>query len=60
MIRYGIRNEGFTRGVLPHPTVLVIDEEGKVAYKRVDVDYTERPPAEELVGVVRGLTAGTD
>lgn len=58
--RYGLWNQGFTRGVVPHPTALVVDEAGNVAWKRVDEDYTQRPPAEELVEVVRGLTAGTD
>ncbi len=60
VIRYGLRNEGFTRGVLPHPTVLVIDEEGKVRYKRVDVDYTQRPPAEDLVVAVEALRPASD
>ena len=42
-------------GVLPDPTALVIDGEGRVRYKRIDEDYTERPPAEELVEAVRAL-----
>jgi peroxiredoxin len=55
IIRYGIRNERHTDGVLPDPTALVIDREGKVRYERIDVDYTKRPPAEELVAAVRKL-----
>ena len=55
IVAYGIRNEDHTDGVLPHPTTLVIDEDGKVAWKRVDVDYTQRPPAAELVEAVEAL-----
>lgn len=53
--RYGLRNEGFTRGVVPHPTALVVDREGKIAWKRVDTDYRERPPASDLVAAVEAL-----
>lgn len=55
--RYGVRNPDHPAdaGVLPHPTALVIDRDGRVRYKRVDVDYSVRPPAEELVEAVRGL-----
>jgi peroxiredoxin len=53
--RYGIRNLRHTRGVLPDPTALVLDREGRVRYKRIDEDYRVRPPAEELVAAVRAL-----
>jgi peroxiredoxin len=56
--RYGIRNRRHTDGVLPDPTALVIDREGLVRYKRIDEDYTVRPPAEELVEAVRSLASG--
>ncbi len=52
---YGIRNQKVTDRVLPDPTALVLDREGKVRYKRIDVDYTVRPPAEELVKALRAL-----
>lgn len=51
--RYGIRNRQHTDGVLPDPTALVIDGEGRVRYRRIDEDYTVRPPTEELVEAVR-------
>lgn len=57
---YGLWNEGFTHGVVPHPTALVIDREGSVAWKRVDTDYRERPPAEDLVAAVRALAEPGD
>ena len=53
--RYGIRNRQHTSGVLPDPTALVIDRAGRLRYKRIDEDYTVRPPAEELVKAVRAL-----
>lgn len=55
--RYGIRNEKQTEAVLPHPTALVLDGEGRVRYKRIDVDYTIRPPAEDLVDAVKALSS---
>lgn len=55
--RYGLTNEAFTRGVVPHPTVLVVDADGAVAWKQVDVDYRQRPPASAVVAAVRALSA---
>lgn len=51
--RYGIRNREHGDGVIPDPTSLVIDREGIVRWKRVDPDYTVRPPVEELVRASR-------
>jgi peroxiredoxin len=53
--RYGLWNEAFTRGVVPHPAALVVDREGNVAWKRVDTDYRLRPPATDLVAAVAAL-----
>jgi len=59
--RYGIRNPRSTDAVLPHPTALVLDRDGRVRSKRIDVDYRVRPPAEDLVEAVRALSrAGAD
>ena len=52
---YGLWNEGFTHGVVPHPTALVVDRDGNVAWKRVDTDYRQRPPASDLVAAVEAL-----
>lgn len=41
--RYGILNH--ESGKIPHPTAIVVDRAGKVAYVRVDEDYRVRPPA---------------
>ena len=55
--RYGLRNPDHPAeyGIAPHPAAFVIDRDGVIRYKRVDVDYTVRPPAAELVEAVRGL-----
>ncbi len=55
--RYGIRNQKVTDRVLPDPTALVLDREGRVRYKRIDVDYRVRPPAAELVDALKKLKA---
>lgn len=49
--RYGLRNPDHppSYGVAPHPAALVIDRDGVIRYKRVDVDYKVRPAAGELV-----------
>lgn len=53
--RYGIRNREHQDGVLPDPTVLVLDREGTVREKWIDPDYTKRAPAEDVVEAVREL-----
>ena len=55
ILRYGLGNEAFTRGVIPHPAALVIDRDGTVAWKRIDVQYQERPSPDELLDAVRAL-----
>ena len=58
--RYGLRNPNHppSFGIAPHPAAVVIDREGVIRYKRVDVDYKVRPRAAELVEAVRGLGKG--
>lgn len=53
--RYGIRNRRHEGEVLPDPTSLVLDAEGRVRAKWIEEDYTVRPPAEELVDAVRQM-----
>lgn len=46
--RYGILKEEGAE--IPHPTAIIVDRAGKVAYVRVDEDYRVRPPtATELL-----------
>lgn len=40
---------------LPVPATFVVDSDGKVAFAHVDVDYTTRANAEDVLSVVRDL-----
>ncbi len=52
--RYGILNPDGGRPV-PHPTTLVIDEEGVVRWKFIEVDYRIRPTNEDILAAVTEL-----
>jgi peroxiredoxin len=46
--RYGLLNEKSKR-VVPHPATYVIDRQGKVRWKFIEVDYTKRPSNEDVL-----------
>lgn len=48
MDRYGLLNEKSKRAI-PHPATYVIDRQGKVRWKFIEVDYTKRPSNEEVL-----------
>lgn len=49
--RYGLRDPEYAHqkvdGV-PHPTVLVLDRDGRIRWMKVESDYRERPSVEEV------------
>ncbi len=47
---YGIATDD---GKLPHPTVVVIDEKGKVRWVHLDEDYRRRPSPDTVLDAVR-------
>jgi alkyl hydroperoxide reductase subunit AhpC len=52
--RYGILNpdgKGW-----PHPATYVIDKQGVVRWKFVEIDYTKRPSNEEILQALRKLS----
>lgn len=51
--RYGILNPD-GRG-WPHPTVLIIDRDGVVRWRFMEVDYRTRASNEEIVAALREL-----
>jgi peroxiredoxin len=51
----GIRNEGH-RKTVPHPTVIVVDEQGVARWVASDENYKVRPPASEVLAAVYSLT----
>jgi peroxiredoxin len=52
--RYGLLNEDSGRP-MPHPATYVIDREGVVRYRFVEVDYKVRPTNEDILEVLKGL-----
>jgi peroxiredoxin len=53
---YGLeRPDSKTR--VPHPTALVIDQEGVIRYRRIDVDYVKRPSPAELIEAIDEVRA---
>ncbi len=46
--RYGLLNEKSKR-VIPHPATYVIDRQGKVRRKFIEVDYKVRPSNEDVL-----------
>ena len=54
--RYGLFNPDAPRdSPVPHPTTLVIDREGVVRWKFVEVDYRIRPSHEDILAALDAL-----
>ncbi len=54
--RYGVFNPDESRGrAVPHPTVLVIDKQGVVRWKFIEIDYRIRPTNEDILSAVAEL-----
>ncbi len=54
--RYGIFNPDESRGrAVPHPTVFVIDKDGVVHWKFIEIDYRIRPTNEDILTEVAKL-----
>ena len=51
---YGVRNERADK-TIPHPTVVVVDEDMMARYVASDERYRKRPPADEVVEAVRSI-----
>lgn len=53
--RYGLRDPEYagtkTDGV-PHPSVFVLDRDGRVRWERIESDYRERPSNEEVAAAL--------
>ena len=53
--RETVRRYGVLNGNVAHPATFVIDAEGVIRWKRVDRDYTNRPPVDTVLAQVREL-----
>jgi peroxiredoxin len=51
--KLGVLN--LARGNMAHPTTLVVDRLGKVRFVEEDVDFSKRPSAATLLGVLKTL-----
>ena len=56
--RYGLLNaaDPRERGI-PHPTVFVVDEEGTVRWKFVEINYKVRPTNEDILAALEEVWA---
>ena len=52
--RYGVFNPDGRRPI-PHPTTLVIDKQGVVRWKFIEIDYRIRPTNEDILTAVAEL-----
>ena len=52
--RYGVFNPDGARPI-PHPTTLVIDKQGVVRWKFIEIDYRIRPTNEDILAAVAEL-----
>ncbi len=51
--RYGLFNQADPRGrAIPHPTAYVIDMEGRVRWKFIEVNYRIRPANEDILAAL--------
>jgi peroxiredoxin len=55
--RYGLLNDKSNRGI-PHPATYVIDRQGVVRWKFIEVDYKVRPSNEDVLAQVRKVETG--
>jgi peroxiredoxin len=51
--QYGLVNQ--SNGTMADPATIVVDRSGTVRFVRVDVDFRQRPRAQDLLEVVRNL-----
>ena len=59
--RYGLLNQHDPNArPIPHPTVLVIDREGIVRWKFIEINYKIRPTNENILAALADLDTESD
>jgi peroxiredoxin len=56
IIEYGILNAA-EHGGIAHPSIFILDTQGKIRYMHVGKDAQDRPPDETIVTEVKKVTA---
>ena len=49
--RYRLRDPEYKNGI-PHPTVIVLDQNGKIRWMKIESDYRQRPTNEEVAAAI--------
>ena len=49
--RYGLRDPEYKNGI-PHPTVIVLDQNGRIRWMKIESDYRVRPTNEEVAAAI--------
>ena len=58
--RYGLLNQEDPRQrPIPHPTVLLVDREGVVRWKFIEINYKIRPTNDDILGALDELQGGS-
>lgn len=55
--RYGLLNDKAKRPI-PHPATYVLDRQGVVRWRFVEVDYTKRPSNEDVLAEITKIETG--
>ena len=50
---YGLLNA--EQGEIPHPTTLVLDQDGVVRFLEINVNFRQRPPTAQVIEALQGL-----
>jgi len=53
--RYGVRDPAYAGDKLdgvPHPSVFVLDQRGRIRWEKIEGDYRERPSNEEVAAAL--------
>jgi peroxiredoxin len=57
--RYGLLNQADPQArPIPHPTVFVIDRDGVVRWKFIEINYRIRPTNEDILAALRQVQGG--
>lgn len=55
--RYGLLNPADPERPIPHPTVFVIDRDGVVRWKFIEINYKIRPTNDDILAALTALHA---